>query len=115
MKLNVPCSARVRVSTTSAAEHLCPYKDEADKGTVEIAWTTGSETVELHALAALVRARESTRISHEQWTEDLAMTISNSVDVHDVAVTSRWSTGGLSVEVVRRVHLVRQPINRSGA
>lgn len=101
--LSVPCSSDVRVTVTAEASHLCPFRTEVDHGTVAISWSTAhGETVELHALAALVRCRERVEISHEQWTADLAASIAASAKVDDLTVTSTWQTGGLNVSVHSR-------------
>lgn len=98
--LSVPCAAETRVTVSFDAQHRCPFRDEADYGTVEVTWTTSfGETVELHALAVLVRGREDEPVSHEQWTADLYGSVNASVNVRDLTVTSRWSTAGAVVTV----------------
>lgn len=98
--LSVPCPAVVRVSITASASHRCPYRDEMDHGTVRVSWTTSfGETVELHALAALIHGRADAEISHEQWTAAIAAQIGSAVVVADLTVTSEWATAGLDVSV----------------
>jgi NADPH-dependent 7-cyano-7-deazaguanine reductase QueF len=98
--LGVPCPVVVGVITTASAAHLCPFRDEQDYGTVSVSWTTAcGQTVELHALGELIRSVADVRISHEQWTADLASTIAAGVAVDDLTVTSQWSTAGLTVSV----------------
>lgn len=98
--LGVPCPVVVRLSVTAEARHLCPFKDEVDQGTVTLEWTTAhGETVELHALAALIDRFAGVEISHEQWTAELVGAVSRGVRVAGLRVVSSWVTGGLTVEV----------------
>lgn len=98
--LSVPCTAVVRMAAETDAQHRCPFVDEVDHGTVHVEWTTtAGQTLELHALAALIAARAETEISHEQWTADLAAAIASSAQVDDLIVTSHWTTAGVRVAV----------------
>lgn len=99
-ELSVSCPAVVRITVTSPASHLCPFRDEVDDGTVQVSWTTSQgETLELHTLAQLIRGRAGTEISHEQWTADLVDMINAGAKVADLTVSSQWSTAGMSVSV----------------
>jgi NADPH-dependent 7-cyano-7-deazaguanine reductase QueF len=98
--LGVPCDSSVQVTVIAPARHLCPFKDEVDVGTVRLEWTTSrGATVELHALAALIATQMTARISHEQWTADLAEAVSARTEIADLMVTSRWRTAGIEVVV----------------
>lgn len=100
MRLSVPCAVVVDVVVEFEARHRCPFADEADLGTVRIEWCTlFGETVELHALSALVSARCRDEISHEQWTSDICKEITSGVRVASLRVVSRWVTAGGTVTV----------------
>lgn len=98
--LSVPCPDTVEMSAEFTARHLCPFVEEADEGTVTISWVTAhGETFELHALAKLVAARQFERVSHEQWTADLASAVAAGARVSGLVVSSVWSTAGGTVTV----------------
>jgi hypothetical protein len=98
--LSVPCPDVVEMAAEFVARHLCPFVDEADDGSVTVSWVTShGETFELHALSELVRAREQERVSHEQWTADLAGDLAAAAQVSELGVTSVWSTAGATVTV----------------
>lgn len=98
--LGVPCPVVVRVTVQADAQHRCPFKDELDRGTVVVEWTTAhGETLELHKLAALIARHVDVEISHEQWTAELMNAIREGAQVADLRVVSSWVTGGLLVEV----------------
>lgn len=69
----------------------CPYVDEIDLGTVEIAFDGPAR--ELHGLAAHLASYRDVAISHEDFTRAIA-------DANPAArcVTTRWRTAGLSIE-----------------
>lgn len=99
-KLGVPCDVEVQMSADFVARHRCPFVDEADEGTVTVSWVTAhGVTFELHALAALVAAREAERVSHERWTADLATSLADGAKVDGLTVVSVWSTAGATVTV----------------
>lgn len=99
-ELGVSCPAAVRVTVISTVRHLCPFKTEVDHGTVRISWsTTLGQTVELHALAALLRRYDDTEISHEQWTAEVAAAIETGAEVDGLVVETEWITAGLNVRV----------------
>jgi NADPH-dependent 7-cyano-7-deazaguanine reductase QueF len=99
-QVSVPCPAVVRVTVSADAQHLCPFKDEVDYGTVRVSWSTSSgQTLELHALADLIRRNRRVEISHEQWTADLADAIRGASSVNDLLVVSEWTTAGTTVIV----------------
>jgi hypothetical protein len=98
--LSVPCPDVVHMSVDFVARHLCPFVDEVDEGAVTVSWVTSrGVTFELHALADLVASRELERVSHEQWTAELAATLTASTGVSGLVVTSVWSTAGGTVTV----------------
>src|SRR5262245_42617343 len=99
-ELSVSCPDVVQVSAEFTARHLCPFVEEADEGLVTISWiTSAGETYELHALAKLVASRQFERVSHEQWTADLAAALTVGAKVTGLAVASAWSTAGGTVTV----------------
>jgi NADPH-dependent 7-cyano-7-deazaguanine reductase QueF len=97
--LTVPCPAAVRVTVTMSARHLCPFKPEVDRGEMEISWRTDGNTIELHALAALLASQAQWVISHEEFTAWLTGELSALDGLTVETVTSRWVTAGGQVSV----------------
>jgi NADPH-dependent 7-cyano-7-deazaguanine reductase QueF len=89
-----PCEGRVTVAATFPLVKRCPFRDETDRGAVEITWTTLGQTFELHELAAFLAEGKGQEISHEDITHRLA----EALDGHDglivETVTTRWTTAG---------------------
>lgn len=80
----------MRTVVRGSIVHACPHRDEVDRGTVE--FTFDGPAPELHALAAHLAAFEEVKITHEELTARLATDTG-------AAVTTRWRTAGLEVEV----------------
>jgi NADPH-dependent 7-cyano-7-deazaguanine reductase QueF len=107
--LAVPCSVVTDVEVTLPLRHLCPYADEADEGTVEIRWTSGTDdappltrTIELHALAAYLDTFATRRLSHEEVTAAIQRRLEELRGLTVQPVVTRWVTAGAEV-VVRAV------------
>lgn len=98
-------TADVRVSISAPVKKLCPVKDEKDAGWVTIAYRTGGEAIELHGLAELLATFADRRLSHEDFTAELA-------DALNADVSSRWMTAGM--EVVCDA-VLRESVNPDGA
>lgn len=99
----VPAPHGAKVSASGEVTHLCPFKDEVDKGRAHVSWVTSGATYELHSLAEYLGTFADQSISHEQ----LATKIMNDLNrdgVSGVWVEVRFITAGLIVEVVRAVH-----------
>lgn len=95
----VPDDSHSRVSATGPLRHMCPHLDEVDRGTVEIAWTCAGSTIELHSLATYLKTFADERISHEALTRAIRDELAALYGVADVAVSTTWSTAGLTVHV----------------
>lgn len=83
----------VWVTVTGPLDHLCPYRDEVDHGTVIITWYTGTSTYELHSISEYLNSFSDRKLSHEEITQEIQRELWAS------KVTTRWSTAGLAVEV----------------
>lgn len=81
----------MRVIVRGHVTHHCPYRDEEDRGTVELAFI--GPAPELHALAAMLAGFAHEKITHEELTARLASDTG-------AIVTTRWRTAGLEVEVL---------------
>lgn len=99
MTLAVACESAVTMNATAPLAHQCPYRDEADEGTVEITWTTAGATIELHALAAWIDGFKGDRVSHEDITADIRDHLDSLPGITDVRVRTRWGTAGVEVIV----------------
>lgn len=94
----VPSPSGIRVRATGPITHLCPHVNEVDEGEVAIEWTTARCTFELHSLAAHLGTYADQRISHEELLVALTRSLKG-LGCADVAVTARFTTAGLAVEV----------------
>ena len=95
----VPCDSDVTVKVSGDLTHQCPYRDEADHGHVEIAWTADGNTFELHSLNAYLAAWRDARLSHEQVTDRIRHDLSTVEGVTNVQVATKWKTAGMEVVV----------------
>ena len=92
-----------KVTASGDMNHLCPFKDEVDKGRATVSWTTNGATYELHSLAEYFGSFAEEKISHEQLATRV-MNELNQPGVSELRVEVRYVTAGLIVEVVRAVH-----------
>jgi NADPH-dependent 7-cyano-7-deazaguanine reductase QueF len=85
----------VRITITSPAAHLCPFKEELDLGHIVIEYDLApdAEPVELHELRAAIDAFASRAVTHEQMTYQLTESLP-----FGATVVSRWHTAGMDVE-----------------
>jgi NADPH-dependent 7-cyano-7-deazaguanine reductase QueF len=80
-------------------KHLCPFKRELDRGTVDITWRTLTATYELHSLRESLKAFDRVVISHEDLTTFIAEELAQFPEMIDqVTVSTRWDTAGMEVE-----------------
>jgi NADPH-dependent 7-cyano-7-deazaguanine reductase QueF len=98
LPLLVDAGAPALVTVTMPAFHMCPFKDEEDEGDLTVTWHAGAQTVEIHSFAAWLHSLDQWRVSHEAFTYHVRETL-ESVGVRVEAVTTRWDTGGATVEV----------------
>jgi NADPH-dependent 7-cyano-7-deazaguanine reductase QueF len=101
----VPCDSNVTVTISGPIRHLCPHVDEVDNGVVEITWTTGGWTLELHSVRTWLGTYADRVISHEDLTEELRVTLAAIDVLTDVHVSTRWETAGLAVAVTSEERL----------
>jgi NADPH-dependent 7-cyano-7-deazaguanine reductase QueF len=94
--------------------HRCPFRDEIDQGSIEIAWRTDTRTIELHWLASVLRDWSECAISHEQYTSQIRDDLDALFGFDLVRVRSEWRTAGATV-VVTADALLREPIHAQGA
>lgn len=110
--MNRICTSRTTVTATYPLQHLCPYRDEVDSGTVEITWRTHGATFELHDLGAFLATFAGKEFSHEQLTAFLAALLHDRDGLTVVEVLTRWTTAG--AEVVCRA-VPRESVHAAGA
>lgn len=82
---------------TAPLVHLCPFRDEVDKGAVTITWETEGQTFELHSLASYLQSFRPVRISHEALTLHIKDSLNASAGLTVVSVATLWGTAGLGV------------------
>ena len=97
MSFTVPIEATVRMSATADIQHMCPFVQEVDNGTITVTWTAGGWTLELHALRAYLNTFHDREISHEELTEEVRAELATHHGINDVEVTSKWRTAGMEV------------------
>jgi NADPH-dependent 7-cyano-7-deazaguanine reductase QueF len=97
----VACDAQnLHVTFTCPVVKICPFSPEVDQGTVEISFHVNGQTMELHGLAAYLRAFAGQPVSHEDFTGDVHDYVSSRLDGM-VRVVSRWRTAGGEVTCVK--------------
>jgi NADPH-dependent 7-cyano-7-deazaguanine reductase QueF len=79
---------------------LCPFKNEVDIGSVQVEFTVGATTFELHSLADYFRIFEQETISHEALTDRIFYDLSGQ-GIAIVQVVTEWNTAGMPVSVER--------------
>lgn len=95
--LTVESAADVTMTVTAPVQHLCPFVDEVDDGTVTISWRVDGATFELHALAEYLRGYKDARLSHEDITDRIRHDLSAPPGVELLTVESTWTTAGVEV------------------
>lgn len=77
--------------------HSCPFKDETDVGTIDLAWDTGDATVELHSLRAYLDGWAGVCVSHEDLTAEIHADLAGLPGITRVLVSTHWTTAGMEV------------------
>jgi NADPH-dependent 7-cyano-7-deazaguanine reductase QueF len=95
-----PEGQRETVTVASPLQHLCPFKDEVDRGTVTVEFAVDGLTFELHELSAYFGSFAGETISHEALTGRIFTDLSSN-GLAVLGVTTEWVTAGMHV-VVRR-------------
>jgi NADPH-dependent 7-cyano-7-deazaguanine reductase QueF len=114
----VPAVAGIHCKATALTfQHLCPIKDEHDRGTLHLTWTTTTVTLELHSLADYLHAWRDAAMTHEAICDRIAHDLTtNGVD--NVTVTFVGYTAGLTITTTagEPTHaLLREPLHTTGA
>ena len=93
----VPIEANVTLATTADIQHMCPFVNEVDNGTVRITWDADGWTLELHSLRAYLNTFHDREISHEELTDEIRAEIGSRHGINNVKVESTWRTAGMEV------------------
>jgi len=93
----VPVETKVRVSATAPLQHMCPFVQEVDNGTVTILWDTDGWTFELHSLRDYLNTHKDREISHEDLTAELRAELASHHGINNVTVETKWRTAGMEV------------------
>lgn len=94
----VPIEAHVRLSATANIQHMCPFVQEVDNGTLSATWDADGWTLELHAFRAYLGTFADREISHEELTAEVQAELSGHHGISSVTVTSLWRTAGMEIE-----------------
>lgn len=93
----VPATSGIRCKATALTfQHLCPVKDEVDRGKLALEWTTTGVTLELHSLAEYLAAWRDCAMTHEAVCDRIAhdLTVAG---VNDARVSYTGYTAGLTI------------------
>lgn len=93
----VPCDRDVTVTTTAPLIHLCPHRDEEDRGTITITWACDGQTFELHSLTEYLGTWANARVSHEDITDRIRHDLSTYDGIVIESVLTTWRTAGMEV------------------
>jgi NADPH-dependent 7-cyano-7-deazaguanine reductase QueF len=104
----VSCGADVSMAISAPLQHLCPFVDEVDHGTVEIAWATTGATLELHSLREYLDGFEDAQMSHEELTDRIRHDLSVIDGIDLISVETTWETAGMEVTCSTSPTLVGQ-------
>lgn len=96
--VTVPVEAGVRMSATSSIQHMCPFVQEVDNGTITIAWDADGWTLELHALRSYLNTFMDREVSHEELTDEIRAELSAHHGISGVTVETAWRTAGMEVQ-----------------
>jgi len=86
------------MTVTAEVQHLCPFVEEVDNGTITVMWRTNGATFELHSLREYLDGFKDSEISHEMLTDRIRHDLSAMQGVKIVAVESTWDTAGMEVQ-----------------
>jgi NADPH-dependent 7-cyano-7-deazaguanine reductase QueF len=85
------------MTTTADIQHMCPFVQEIDNGTITVSWDTAGWTFELHALRAYLNTFQDREISHEDLTNEVQLELAGHYGIGNVSVSSSWRTAGMEV------------------
>lgn len=93
----VPVEGATRLTATAPIQHMCPFIQEVDNGTITVSWDAQGWTFELHALRAYFNTFAEREISHEELTNEVWHELTGHYGIGNVSVTSSWRTAGMEV------------------
>lgn len=96
MPATVDAIAPITTTISRPVVKKCPHRDETDAGTLTL--TFDGEAPELHDLAAKIDALCARPISHEAFTQAVAVLLRMRSN-QPVAVVAEWHTGPWTVKV----------------
>lgn len=99
MKL-IDTDSRVQIKVTAPVYKLCPFVDEADAGTVTATWAANRGTLELHEFRAYLDTFKGRKMTHEDFTREVADHLWALLPDDMFGVSSTWTTAGMAVTVV---------------
>jgi NADPH-dependent 7-cyano-7-deazaguanine reductase QueF len=104
-----PTDAETEVTVTADMQHLCPFVDEVDFGTIAITWQCDGATLELHSLREYLDGFKDSELSHEALTDLIRHDLSVIPGVDLASVTTTWQTAGMGVTCSTSPIRVGQP------
>lgn len=115
----VPTTAGIHCKATALTfQHMCPVKDEVDRGKLALEWTTTTVTLELHSLADYLTAWRDSAMTHEAVCDRIAhdLTVAG---VDNARVSYTGYTAGLTITTTageplggESLEILRQPDHR---
>jgi len=93
----VPIEAVVQMQATAPVQHMCPFIQEVDNGTVTVTWEAAGWTFELHSLRAYLETFAGREIAHEELTAEIQAELSGAHGINAVTVDSSWHTAGMEI------------------
>lgn len=94
----ISCEAVADVHVILPVRKECPVKNEADFGTVDVWFTTRTQTIELHSLRNYIESYQGIPITHEDFARQVYRDIV-STGVDEVSVSASWRMDGLQAIV----------------
>lgn len=94
----VPVEANATLTATADIQHLCPFVNEVDNGTVTITWKAEGWTIELHSLRAYLNTFHDREISHEELTEEVRAELNSHHGISIETVNTTWRTAGMGIK-----------------
>jgi NADPH-dependent 7-cyano-7-deazaguanine reductase QueF len=102
-------AADVDVTVTADLQHLCPFVDEVDRGSITISWRCNGETLELHSLREYLDGFKDSELPHEALTDLIRHDLSVMARIDLISVTTTWQTAGMGVTCSTSPIRVGQP------
>lgn len=93
----VPVEANVTMSASADIQHMCPFVQEVDNGSIAITWRAEGWTFELHSLRAYLNTFADREISHEDLTEEIRAELNGHHGLTIEAVSTTWRTAGMGI------------------